>query len=53
MPVKSKAQAAYMGAVISGKARKGNGPSVAQAKEATRGVRVAKLPVRAARKGGK
>jgi hypothetical protein len=45
MPVKSKAQAGFMGRIASGKIKK-KGLSKEQAKEYLRGVKVKKLPKR-------
>lgn len=49
MPVTSKAQAGFMGAVASGK-KKVKGLSRAKAKEFLRGVKVKKLPWKAKKK---
>lgn len=49
MPVKSKAQARFMGAVASGKVRV-KGLSKNEAKEYLRGVEVSKLPEKAPKK---
>jgi len=46
MPVKSKAQAGLMGAVISGKARRKTGLTQAEAREHLRGSKLTGLPKR-------
>jgi hypothetical protein len=46
MPPKSKAQARFLGAVASGRARSKRGPTRAQAREMLRGAKLAKLPAR-------
>lgn len=52
MPAKSKAQFRFMAAVASGKARnKPEGLSKQEAKEFLEGVRYAKLPEKAKKKG--
>jgi hypothetical protein len=50
MPVKSKAQARFMGAVAGGAVKK-KGLSAAKAKEFLRGQKTGKLPARAKKKG--
>lgn len=50
MPVKSKAQAGFMGMVASGKIKK-KGLSKAKAKEFLRGVKINKLPRKVKKNG--
>lgn len=49
MPVRSKAQARFMGAIIAGKARK-KGPTKKQAREFLRGHKIKGLPKKVRKK---
>lgn len=46
MPAKSKAQARYLGLVASGRIRRKNTPTPAQAREMLRGTKTKRLPAR-------